>query len=109
MNLAQLNPAIDKEEIKNLQTHQVAIEEALAAIAKNGGKIKNANQPAEPLARRPKRAMQKKIMMLLCARSAAKALLKMAAVPPLPEKQLSASAMRQNLYLRRRNITGSCM
>ena len=29
-NLAQLNPAIDQSEIKNLQTHQTAIEEALA-------------------------------------------------------------------------------
>ena len=29
-NLARLNPAVDKQEIKNLQTHQTAIEEALA-------------------------------------------------------------------------------
>ena len=29
-NLARLNPAVDKQEIKNLQTHQSAIEEALA-------------------------------------------------------------------------------
>ena len=29
-NLARLNPAIDQSEIKNLQTHQTAIEEALA-------------------------------------------------------------------------------
>ena len=29
-NLARLNPAIDQSEIKNLQTHQAAIEEALA-------------------------------------------------------------------------------
>jgi ATP-dependent helicase HepA len=29
-NLAQLNPGVDQKEIKNLQTHQVAIEEALA-------------------------------------------------------------------------------
>ena len=29
-NLARLNPAVDKKEIKNLQSHQVAIEEALA-------------------------------------------------------------------------------
>ena len=29
-NLARLNPSVDKQEIKNLQTHQTAIEEALA-------------------------------------------------------------------------------
>jgi len=29
-NLAQLNPGVDQKEIKNLQTHQVAIEEALS-------------------------------------------------------------------------------
>ena len=29
-NLAQLNPGVDQKEIKNLQAHQVAIEEALA-------------------------------------------------------------------------------
>ena len=29
-NLARLNPAIDQSEIKNLQTHQTAIEESLA-------------------------------------------------------------------------------
>ena len=29
-NLARLNPAIDQSEIKNLQAHQTAIEEALA-------------------------------------------------------------------------------
>ena len=29
-NLARLNPAIDQQEIKNLQTHQTEIEEALA-------------------------------------------------------------------------------
>ena len=29
-NLARLNPSVDQSEIKNLQTHQTAIEEALA-------------------------------------------------------------------------------
>ena len=29
-NLARLNPSVDQSEIKNLQTHQAAIEEALA-------------------------------------------------------------------------------
>ena len=29
-NLARLNPGVDKQEIKNLQTHQTSIEEALA-------------------------------------------------------------------------------
>ena len=29
-NLARLNPAIDQQEIKNLQTHQTELEEALA-------------------------------------------------------------------------------
>ena len=29
-NLARLNPAIDQSEIKNLQTHQTELEEALA-------------------------------------------------------------------------------
>lgn len=29
-NLARLNPSVDKEEIKNLQTHRTTIEEALA-------------------------------------------------------------------------------
>ena len=29
-NLARLNPAVDKQEIKNLQTHQTSLEEALA-------------------------------------------------------------------------------
>ena len=29
-NLARLNLGVDKQEIKNLQTHQTAIEEALA-------------------------------------------------------------------------------
>ena len=29
-NLARLNPAVDQSEIKNLQTHQTEIEEALA-------------------------------------------------------------------------------
>ena len=29
-NLARLNPSVDKQEIKNLQTHQTSLEEALA-------------------------------------------------------------------------------
>jgi ATP-dependent helicase HepA len=29
-NLARLNPSVDQSEIKNLQTHQTSIEEALA-------------------------------------------------------------------------------
>ena len=29
-NLARLNPSVDKEEIKNLQTNQTALEESLA-------------------------------------------------------------------------------
>ena len=29
-NLARLNPSVDKQEIKNLQTHQTELEEALA-------------------------------------------------------------------------------
>jgi len=29
-NLARLNPSVDQSEIKNLQTHQTAIEESLA-------------------------------------------------------------------------------
>ena len=29
-NLARLNPGVDKQEIKNLQTHQSSLEEALA-------------------------------------------------------------------------------
>ena len=29
-NLARLNPSVDQQEIKNLQSHQSAIEEALA-------------------------------------------------------------------------------
>ena len=29
-NLARLNPSVDQQEIKNLQTHQTSIEEALA-------------------------------------------------------------------------------
>jgi ATP-dependent helicase HepA len=29
-NLARLNPGVDKQEIKNLQTHQTSLEEALA-------------------------------------------------------------------------------
>ncbi|MFL2912255.1 MAG: hypothetical protein ACJZ5X_02215 [Opitutales bacterium] len=29
-NLSRLNPSIDQSEIKNLQTHQIEIEEALA-------------------------------------------------------------------------------
>ena len=29
-NLSRLNPSVDQQEIKNLQTHQTAIEEALA-------------------------------------------------------------------------------
>ena len=29
-SLARLNPSVDQSEIKNLQTHQTAIEEALA-------------------------------------------------------------------------------
>ena len=29
-NLARLNPAVDQSEIKNLQTHQTELEEALA-------------------------------------------------------------------------------
>jgi hypothetical protein len=29
-NLARLNPSVDQSEIKNLQAHQTAIEEALA-------------------------------------------------------------------------------
>jgi ATP-dependent helicase HepA len=29
-NLARLNPGVDQQEIKNLQTHQASLEEALA-------------------------------------------------------------------------------
>ena len=29
-NLARLNPSVDNQEIKNLQTHQTSLEEALA-------------------------------------------------------------------------------
>ena len=29
-NLARFNPGVDKQEIKNLQTHQTSLEEALA-------------------------------------------------------------------------------